>query len=164
MRYRWLIPALVGGVLALANAAAQPAASEEDATVITSDKLTFDYLKQYAVFENNVVVVDADMRLTSDKLAIWFNEKNEVTLIKADGNLHIEQQVKTAMAGEAVYDVVAGKITLTVDPRLQRGSHYLEGTKITYWRDQELLECEPAARLVIRPGDDQGVDKNLFGN
>ncbi len=35
-----------------------------DATVVTSDKLTFDYIKKFALFENNVVVNDPRLQLS----------------------------------------------------------------------------------------------------
>jgi len=107
----------------------------QDVTVITSERLTFDYGKNYAVFEENVVVTDPGMQLIADKLAVWFNETGDAKLIKAEGDVHITQEDKAATAGQATYDVVNGKIVLVQNPRLQRGHHYLEGTTITYWRD-----------------------------
>ena len=163
----WMALAWMVAASGIAAAETDPAAAaekkEEQATVITSEKLTFDYQKQYAVFEEDVEVTDGDMRLNADKLAIWFNDKNEITLIKAEGNVRIVQQDKAAHAGEAVYEVDTGKIVLTVNPRLQRGRHYLEGDKIVYWRDQDLLVVEPEPRLVIYPDDAGGTQMNLFG-
>ena len=165
MKFRWfIIPALAGVLVSLVAVAAEKMPAEDQATVITSDKLTFDYQKQYAVFEENVVVVDGDMRLTADKLAIWFDDNDEITLIKAEGNVHIVQQDKTANAGEAVYEVPTGKIVLTDNPRLQRGRHYLEGDKITYMRNADLLVVDPQPRLVIYPDDEGGADMQLFGD
>ena len=135
----------------------------QEVTVITSERLTFDYGKNYAVFEENVVVTDPGMQLIADKLAVWFSEAGDVTLIKAEGAVHITQEDKVATAEQATYDVVNGKIVLVQNPRLQRGLHYLEGTTITYWRDKELLIVEPQSKLVIFP--ENGQDRiNLLGN
>jgi lipopolysaccharide transport protein LptA len=163
-----LLGALMATTGALNGSGAErsvPAELEEgqNVTVITSEKLTFDYGKNYAVFEENVVVTDPGMQLTADKLAVWFSEAGDITLIKAEGNVHITQDDKTATSGEATYDVVTGKILLLQNPRLQRGLHYLEGTTITYWRNQELLVVEPQSKLVIFPDADRS-DMNLLGN
>ena len=132
-------------------------------TVITSERLTFDYGKNYAVFEKDVVVTDPGMQLVADKLAVWFSETGDATLIKAEGAVHITQEDKVATAGQATYDIVNGKIVLVQNPRLQRGLHYLEGTTITYWRDKELLIVEPQSKLVIFP--ENGQDQiHLLGN
>ncbi len=136
---------------------------DADVTIITSERLTFDYSKNYAVFEENVVVTDPGMKLTTDKLAVWFDEEGEISLIKAEGAVHIYQEDKTATAGEATYDVPSGKIVLIKNPRLKRGRHYLEGTTITYWRNDELLVVEPQSRLVIYPEDRDSNSLNLLG-
>ena len=165
MKSRSVILALVGLLATGAVPAAEEGGGEAEPTVITSVKLTFDYQQKYAVFEEDVVVVDGDMRMTADKLAIWFDENNEITLIKAEGNVHITQEDKAAIAGVAVYEVATGKIVLTENPRLQQGLHYLEGVdKITYMRDADLLVAEPA-RLVIYPDEKGGgrTRMNLLG-
>jgi lipopolysaccharide transport protein LptA len=136
---------------------------DEDVTEITSVRLTFDYAKNYAVFEENVVVIDPGMRLVADTLAVWFDKQGEVTLIKAEGRVRITQDDKIATAGEATYDVTTGKIVLVDSPRLQRGRHFLEGTIITYWRDRELLVVEPRSRLVIYPDESSAGGLNFFG-
>lgn len=160
----WAALALGGGLLA-ARAQA-PITSDwtesEEVTEITSDRLTFDYGNDYAVFENNVVVTDPSMRLTADNLAVWFDEDGEVKLIKAEGRVRITQDDKIATAGEATYDVATGKIVLVDGPRLQRGRHSVEGTTITYWRDRELLVVEPS-RMVIYPDDSGSGGLNFFG-
>lgn len=172
MRGCWLIYAVVAVCVACGAVAADPqggtvltkAGDTNRSTVITSDKLTFDYQQKYAVFEKDVEVVDGDMNLLADKLAIWFDDQDEINLIKAEGNVQITQQDKTANAGEAVYEVTTGKIVLTDKPRLQRGRHYLEGDTISYWRDKDLLVVEPKPRLVIYPDDEGGGgEMNLFG-
>lgn len=165
-RIGWLVAA--GMIAAAGTGRAQPAAEtdwteSEDVTEITSDRLTFDYGKNYAVFENNVVVTDPSMRLVSDKLAVWFDENGEVSLIKAEGRVRITQEDKIAIAGEATYDVATGKIVLVDEPRLQRGRHVLEGTTITYWRDRELLVVEPQPRLLIYPDESGAGSLNFFG-
>jgi len=152
-RWGWIgVVVLAAGVSAgRAQVDHDGAAGEEDATVITSLRLTFDYGSNYAVFEEDVVVTDPKMRLTSDRLAVWFNEEGSVSLIKAEGRVHIIQEDKTASSEEATYEVATGKIVLEKNPRLQRGLHYLEGTMITYYRDKEILIVEPQSRLVIYP-------------
>lgn len=157
--------ALVFAVLPLLTPAifADEEEAGEGITVITSERLTFDYKNNHAVFEHDVVVVDRNMRLTGDRLAVWFNEEGEISSIRAEGNVFITQDGKIASAGEATYQVAEGKIVLEKTPRLQRGLHILEGTTITYWRDEERLVVEPNSVLKIFPGSDGG-SLNVFGD
>lgn len=126
-------------------------APADDLTVVTSERLTYDAKQLFALFENNVVVSDPEMKLKSDKLTIRFTEKNEMTSILAEGHVVMTQADKTAWAQKATYEVASGRIVLEGEPRITRGKEILQGDKITFWRDQNRMICEPNARLVIQP-------------
>jgi lipopolysaccharide export system protein LptA len=132
-----------------------------DVTVITSEKLTFDYLKKYAFFEKDVVVVDPEMKIFSDTMRVEFDEDNNAEKITAKGNVIIVQEDKRARAAEAVYEVPSGRITLKGEPMVTRGRDIFTAQVITYWRDDERIEGQPQARLVIYPDDDSRRD-SLF--
>lgn len=135
---------------------------EAEATVITSKRLTFDQTHQYALFEEDVVVVDASMRLTADRLAVFFDENNQADMIEAVGNVVMKQEDTTAWARKATYSVEAGTIFLEGSPRIQRGRDVLEGDTITFWREDNRMICEPRARLVLFP-DEGGSRDFLWG-
>mgnify|MGYP001394936944 CR=1 FL=1 len=128
---------------------------EDNLTVITSEKLTFDYQKQFALFERDVVVVDPDMRLYADKMTVKFGDDNRVTEIKAEGRVHIIQEDKEARSEVAIYGVTQGIFVLTGKPQVTRGQDILTGDKIIFWRNQNRMLVEPRARLVLQaePGE-----------
>lgn len=140
----------------LAQTAAKTPAS--DLTVITSDKLTFDYPNHFALFDGNVVVVDPQMTLYADKMTVLFSASNKVSEIKAEGKVYIVQEDKQARAEVAQYNVDQGIIVMTGKPQVTRGQDVLTGDKITFWRDQNKMLVEPRARLVINPKDNQARD------
>jgi lipopolysaccharide export system protein LptA len=155
------------GLLCAGNAGAQKAASkaavdEDKLTVITSTRLTFDYKNQYALFEENVVVVDPEMKIFADKMTVRFGADNKVSSIKAEGKVHIMQEDKKARSDTADYDMVSGKIVLRGNPQVTRGRDILTGDTITYWRDDNKMICEPRARLVIYP--EGGARDSLMGD
>jgi lipopolysaccharide export system protein LptA len=137
--------------------------AEEDLTVITSEKLTFDYQNQYALFEKDVVVVDPSMRLFADTLLVTFDANNKAEKIKAEGKVRILQEDKQARAKVADYNVETGEIVLTGEPQVTRGRDTLTAEVIRFWRDEDRMECSPRARLVIFPDDDDGTRGSLFG-
>ena len=146
-----------------AGAEAAAAAPEDPATVITSDRLTFDAKQRIALFEFNVLVTDPKMQLAADRLTVFFDAKGKAKSIKAEGRVTIQQADKTAQSGLATYDFESGKIVLAVKPRVTRGRDTLEGELITFWRDQNRLICQPQARLVIYP-EKGGVKDQFFGD
>ena len=137
----------------------EDAAPEEPQTVITSERLTYDADRRYALFEQDVTVTDPALRLTADRLTVRFNEQNAVVSIEAVGNVAIEQPDRRAWAERAEYDVATGRILLEGEPRVMQGRDLLSGERITFWRDQQRLVCEPRARLVLHPerGGMQGI-------
>ncbi len=159
---KWLMVAVVAGVCTTAPKAAQAALADDGrsleasptATVVTADKLTFDYIKQFALFENNVLVNDPRLQLSANRLTIIFTEEGGAQTIKAEGDVLLTQGEKKARADVATYDVVSGKIVLAGGPpQVMQGRNILEGEVITFWRDQQKLECKPRARLVIYSED-----------
>ena len=59
----------------------------------------------------------------------------------------------------ATYDVATGRIVLAGGPpQMMQGRNILEGEVITFWRDQQKLECKPRARLVVYSEDLGEVD------
>lgn len=162
---RWLVTAMLCLGPAGAATAAEPVDefdTSDGATVITSERLTYDQQKGYALFEKDVVVVDPGLRLKADRLTVRFNESNDAEFIEAEGRVVIEQEDTTAWAGKATYEVSTGKIFLEESPRIKRGRDTLEGDTITFWRDDNKMICEPQARLVLYP-EKGGARDSLFG-
>ncbi|HMO50817.1 MAG TPA: LptA/OstA family protein [Kiritimatiellia bacterium] len=155
-----IIGIAAGLVLAAGHpAAAQKKASETDVTVITSERLTFDYLKKFALFEKDVLVVDPQMKIYADKMLVRFNNDNRATYIKAEGNVIIIQDDKRARGEVAEYEVASGEITLSGNPMITSGKNIMTADVIKYWRDDSRMEGKPRSRLVIYPEGDQNRDR-----
>jgi len=159
---KWLAAVVVAGLCAGIPMDAR-AALEDDgrsleasptATVVTADKLTFDYIKKFALFENNVLVNDPRLQLSANRLTIIFTEEGGAQTIKAEGDVLLTQGEKKARSDVATYDVISGKIMLAGGPpQVMQGRNILEGEVITFWRDEQRVECKPRARLVIYSED-----------
>lgn len=149
---------LLGCALALAARAEEkaPAApapvAEDQLTVITSEKLTFDYQKHFALFEENVVVTDPQIKILADKLTVIFDEKNAAKSVKAEGNVFMLQQDKKAKADLCIYEVTTGEIQLIGNPQVTRGQDVITGDKITFWRNENRMKVDQRAKVILAPG------------
>lgn len=136
------------------------AAAEEEVTVITSDRLIYDYKQKFALFETNVVVVDPRIKITADKMTVFFNASNKVTHIKCEHHVTISQADKSARAELATYDVASGDIVLTGGkPEVWSAKNHLSGDPIIFNRDRNTVRVEGTGekpRLVITPGQNGG--------
>lgn len=151
---RRLFPLLLllglGSVPAFSQGPASAGAPEQ-MTVITSDRLLYDYRNQFAVFDDNVVVIDPQMKLTADKLTVRFDKNNQVQFIEARGQVYIDQQAQnfTARAEMVTYHVKEGKIVLEDNPQVVRNGSILQGGVITYWRFEDRLTSDKGTKLII---------------
>ena len=158
--FRWML--LMGWACAVLGVACAEGDTAADLTVITSDRLTFDYSQRFSLFEGNVVVVDPQMKLYADKMTVLFSASNRISEIKAEGRVYIVQEDKESRSEVAQYNLDQGIIVLTGKPQVTRGQDILTGDKITFWRDQNKMLVEPRARLVINPQDGQA--RQLMGD
>jgi lipopolysaccharide transport protein LptA len=143
---RALRTATLGVCLALAGPGLR--AESTTNTIITSERLVYDYKRAIAVFEENVVVRDPQMTLTSDRMNVIFDAENNVKSVTAIGNVRIVQDNKTGLCDQAVYIALTGEIIMTGAPRLQRDGDTLQGNKITFWTNEDRVTCD-TAKLVI---------------
>lgn len=119
-------------------------------TTITAQTLSFDYKRFIAVFENNVVVVDPDVRMEADRLNVVFEGSNSLKSVSASGNVHLWHQDKEATCQRAVYVSRSGEVVLRGDAVLSRGDDRVMGDEITFWLHEDRMTCTPG-RLIIGP-------------
>lgn len=107
--------------------------NKKEKIVITCDgPLDIDYEKNIAVFNNNVKVEKSDMIIYSDKMQVYFSQKQEagtkeesqdlmsssINKIISSGNVRIVRGENVSYSQEAVYTALDKKITLTGRPQI----------------------------------------------
>ena len=134
-------------------------------TIITADSMDLDIARNVAVFTGNVQVDDVQMKIFCHKMIINFSGEKETDTNKSVKNIICLKNVviirkidgaeakggeQKAVAGKAIYDVKAGKITLMDNPELHRGPDTLTGEVIMFWLDSERLSVQKRTKLKIR--------------
>ena len=131
-------------------------------TVITSQKMNFDYKRNVVEFNGNVVVVDPQARLESDALTVVLAGTNEIKSITADGDVRIKLPDKTGTCDKAVYTAKDSKIVMTGNAKVVvRGKDSVRGDEITIWVNEDRMTSKPAT-LVIAPDDKGGTGTDLM--
>ncbi len=93
--------------------------SPRHVTITCDGPLSFDYLHNVAIFEQNVHVIDPNGELFSDRLVAYLNQQSRtIRYAEATGHVRIQQQQNTAVSQRAVYEPAIGKITLVGKPLL----------------------------------------------
>lgn len=148
-----LIVACVAGI-----AVAVP--EKKGSTKVTSKRLDFDYKRMVAVFSGDVVVLDPEVKMVTDKLTMAFDDNKDVKLVTCSGNVKIWYQDKTASADRAVYQARKGEIELLGNAQLLRSGDTVKGDRIVFNLNDETMICEPGF-LVVTPEEnkDNGLRK-----
>lgn len=132
-----------------------------DGTTITcSGPLDFDYEKRIAFFHENVVVEDSKMKMNADEMTVHFNTDGEsLEMVVATGSVKFKKGDRRAKSQKAVYTAADGTIVLTGEPMVKKGPDILTAEKITFFRNDNRMICEPSARLVIYSKEHEGDDE-----
>lgn len=87
---------------------------------ITSDgPMEIDQTKSYAVFQDNVVAVQADQTLKADRMEIYFDEaKKGIKNMICTGHVVIIRGANQSFADKAVYNGEEKRLTLSGRPKL----------------------------------------------
>lgn len=119
-------------------------------TLLTGEKLVFDYDKRLVRMEQNVVVDDDQGTLKAANLMGRFTISNEVDYVEATGGVDMVSSNRTASADEAVYNYQNGFVQLTGKASASDGGNRLSGERIQLWvKGSRRMICEPNALLEI---------------
>lgn len=123
-------------------------------SVITATRIEFDNKEGVILFDENVLVDDAQFQLRADRLLVFMAGTNDVQQLMAVGHVNITNENRSASCDKAVYTKKDGQIVMTGNARLhQQGTQAGEvtGNRITIWLDDERIEVLPG-RVVLPPG------------
>jgi len=124
-------------------------------TLITGDRLVFDYDRRYVRMDGQVLVQDEYGELEAETLSGHFSVSNEVESIKAGNGVVIRSAGREASATSATYNPQSGEVLLVGQAQASEGGNRLAGERIQLWvAGSRRMVCEPNALLVI--GGDSG--------
>ncbi|MDI6774851.1 MAG: LptA/OstA family protein [Verrucomicrobiota bacterium] len=120
-------------------------------TVVTSDRLTFDYGAWVAVFEGNVVVADATMQIAADRLVLTFAGTNELKSAEATGHVRLAHPSGNGRCDRVVYSAEAGRMVMSGDALLVQPSGSIGADEIAFFlRDRRICFVRAAGNVTMR--------------
>ena len=132
---------------------------------VKADELKADNKGKTAVFTGRVVARQEDVTIYSDKLIIYYGEKDDqVDKIEAIGSVRILQTNRVGTGGHALYESKEGKITLSINPKVTQEKDSVTGKVIVYYLDEDRSEVvggeNARVTAVIHPKPGSGPKKN----
>jgi lipopolysaccharide transport protein LptA len=138
--------------VAHAVTAASPAATNTNRTEITSKQLRMDTDKKIAYFDGDVLVVDPQFQLRSNRLIVFMNQSGagmEHAEAYDDVIIVQEEQKRKSHSKKAVYTPADGKMVLTGDPQLENDRGITRGEVITIYRTNNIVTVEGNTKTTI---------------
>ena len=103
---------------------------------IESDRLEVADKKGTAVFAGNVIVVQGKVRMSSDRLTVYYARKqtnggSRIDRIRATGNVHVSAPDEQSASGNwAEYEVATRRINMGDSVVLRQGKNVIRGKKL----------------------------------
>ena len=113
-------------------------------TLVTSDKLEFDYKNNVALFDGRVNVKDPEFTLKADRMIIFLEKTNDVQRVACTGNVRMTSDDIVIVCGKATYTRVNAHVLLEDEPVVTKGGQRLTGESIDVWLDD--------SRVVVNNG------------
>lgn len=108
-------------------------AGEGQPVEVTSDSLAVDQAAGTATFTGHVLVVQGDVRLSSDLLDVAYlgGDKTKIDSLTATGNVLLSTPTEAAKGQKAVYSLTGRTILMTGDVVLTQGQSVMSGQSLT---------------------------------
>lgn len=98
---------------------------------VTADSLSVDQSSNTATFEGAARVGQGALRLGADKITVKYDQTGgEIVSVQAIGNVVFTNGVDMAEAGNAIYSVSSGLLSMSGDVLLVQGNSAISGDKL----------------------------------
>lgn len=161
---RWLRIAMVILVTAIFTVHVQIARGEDpdrsEPIEITADQLVTDSNSHTAQFSGNVIAVQGDTKVTTDRLVLHYGStgsadedqgRTNIEKFEAFGNVRIEFDNRLAVSDQAVYTTSDRRLILTgPQSKVTSGQDEISGSKIVFDRNTDQVKITGAAKSPVK--------------
>ncbi len=123
---------------------------EKSPIVITAETLTADNKNNTAVFEGTVVAKTKDITMYSDKMTVFYNNKEKkIIKIHAVGDVKVHNEERALFSDEAIYIDAEEKIIFTGNPKAVEGENMITGKQIIFFLKDNRAVVEES-RMILQ--------------
>ncbi len=129
--------------------------SEKSPIIITSETLTADNKSNTAVFEGSVVAKTKDITMYSNKMTVFYNNKEKkISKIHAVGDVKVHNEERALFSDEAIYIDAEEKIIFTGNPKAVEGDNMITGKQIIFFLKDNRAVVE-GSRMILQNKTEQ---------
>lgn len=125
-------------------------------TNITSDTLTVQSDKHIFIYTGNVVVTQADMKLTCDNLEGHYSDQNQIEVLIATKNVVLTKgDTIKATSQRGVYTAKDAIVTMTENPALEQNGSTLASDLIKIYLNENRSEAQGKVKVNLLPKSEE---------
>lgn len=118
---------------------------------VTSETLSVNQSDGSAIFEGNVDVTQGDMRLTADKVDVFYKEDSQgIDHMIATGDVLLVQGPDVAEGDHAVYTIESGDVVMTGNVTVLRETTTISGDKLVMNLQTNTAQVTGNVKTVLR--------------
>lgn len=118
---------------------------------ITADSLSVDQKAGTAVFTDNVVIVQGEMRLSAQKVVVVYREETgEIANVEASGDVVLVSGEDAAESDQADYNVDDGTIVMSGNVLVAQGPSALTADRMTVQLDEGTAQMSGRVKTVLQ--------------
>ncbi|WBU60119.1 lipopolysaccharide transport periplasmic protein LptA [Paracoccus albus] len=124
---------------------------------VSADDMLVNQSTGQAQLTGSVLIAQGDMRLSADKVVVKYDpqDQSRIASMDATGNVTLVQGEDAAEAGQAIYDVSSGLVTLMGDVLVTQGENVMSGEKIVVNLEEGTAQASGRVRTILQPGSSQ---------
>lgn len=120
---------------------------------ITADQLTVDQDSRSATFTGSVLIGQGTLRVAAERVEVVYDEETgQIARLSASGGVTFATETEAAEAQDAVYDLIAGVLTLTGDVLLTQGASALSAERMVVNLQTGTARMDGRVRTVFQQG------------
>lgn len=123
-------------------------APSDQQVAIDADQMTLEGPKGEAKWAGHVRARRAKVLLLAPELIALYDERGEITRMRARGGVEVTEGDRWAQGQAAEYDVLKGVLVVTGKPQAKQGKSRMKGSKVTFFSGSEFLEVEDATTVI----------------
>ncbi|MEP1612966.1 MAG: LptA/OstA family protein [Roseobacter sp.] len=121
---------------------------------VTADSLSVDQTAGTALFSDNVLIVQGEMRLSADNVLVTYDSQAQgIDRIEATGNVILVSGQDAAESTRADYNVDDGTILMSGDVLVTQGPAVLTSDAMTVRLDDGTAQMSGRVKTVLQTGN-----------
>lgn len=121
---------------------------------VTADALSIDQNTGIAIFTDNVIIVQGEMRLSADKVTVNYDtEASGIARIEAVGNVILISGEDAAESERAEYNVDSGTIDMFGNVLVAQGPSAVTADKMTVRLSDGTAQMTGRVKTILQPGN-----------